>query len=169
MQQHLEHVPMSFGSNVSSINISHPLASTLTIFWQQHPLAKTSQATTSSGNNYLNNIFATNIVFTIFVVFSSSKPSTIKIIYVIFIVNIISTYHLCCLYNKHHFYNLYCLCNKHHLYNQHINFVVFITNIIFTSNISCHHYNHLVGNGGYGCNEQFKQQFDKQCKKKRQR
>ncbi len=167
---------MSFGSNVSKINISHPLASTfftstLTIFWQQHLLVKTRATTSFSNNDLNNNIFATNIVFTIFAIFSSSKPSTIKIISIIFIVftvNIISTYHLCCFYIKHRFYNLYCLCNKHHLYNQHIIFVVFITNIIFTSNISCHHDNHLVGNKGYGCNEQFKQQFDKQCKNKRQ-
>lgn len=141
LQQHLGHVAMSFGNNISSINISHPFASkffmsTLAIFWQHHPLAKTSR-TTSFCNNDLNNVFAT-IVFTIFVVFNSSKPSIkkiISIIFIVFIINIISTYHLCCLYNKHHFCNLYCLCNKHHLYNQHVIFVVFIANIIFTSNI----------------------------------
>jgi len=45
----------------------------------------------------------------------------------------------------------------------------FITCIIFISNISFHHYNGLDRNGGFGCNEQFKQQFSKQCKRKRQR
>ncbi len=151
--------------NISSININHSLASTfftstLAIFCQQHPLVKTFRATTSSNNNDPNNIFATNIVFTIFIVFSSSKPSTINIIFVIFIVftvNIIYAYHLCYFYNKHHFCSLYCLCNKRHFYNQHIIFFIIITNIIFTSNISCHHCNHLVGNGGCGCNEKFKQ------------
>ncbi len=159
---------MSFGNNISSVNISCPLVATSfgwntlgnNILWMKH--FEQQWPCQQCFCNYHHLYYFCCL----------SKFSIINIIFIIFIVctiNIIFTYNLCWLYNKHHSCNLYCLCIKHRMYNQHIIYVFFIACIIFISSISSHHYNNLVRNGGFRCNEQFKQQFSKQCKRKRQR
>ncbi len=131
---------MSFGNNISSVNISYVLVATSfgwntlgsKILWMKHFEQQWPW----------QQFFANNIICIISLVCGNSKSSMINIIciiFIVFVINVIFTYNLCWFYNKHHFYNLYCLCTKHHLYNQHIIYVVFITCIIFISSISSRH------------------------------